>query len=344
MIKKKKKEPPVLPPFEKDNFPDFMRKEIFVQGDLINHFLSKYIKAQKINFNYLKIKIDKIKRAYIIGNSTDYCTALAGAYNFEVLVDIPCTAELISEFNCSNPILDKSTLVIVISRSDKDFHTKIALERIRHSGAKLVGIFDFCTRYEWAISLDFESRSNISTASTSLRHIALTMLSLYLGNENEVITPLYVQIAIQMIQSLDERIKSILADEYFIKCKAEEFEGNNLLFTGANVDFASSIYGAYLMNNVTDTNVRAIPLGELNRNFVRDHQQIIAFASNKDFYTMLNRDIDFNSVIIPANIMEGEDNSVVYPDSIPLLNPILSGVCMQLAAYHIALDNSIEII
>ncbi len=344
MIKNKKRKTPVLPLFEKDNFPDFMRKEIFTQGDLINSFLSKYIKSQKINFNYLKIKIDKIKRAYIIGNSKDYCAALAGAYNFEVLVDIPCTAELISEFNCSNPILDKSTLVIIISRSDKDFYTKIAIDRIRHSGAKLVGVFDFCPEYEWAISLDFESRSNISTASVSLRHIALTMLSLYLGNENEVITPLYVQIAIQMMQSLDERIKSILEDEYFIKCKAEEFEGSNLILTGANVDFASSVYGAYLMNNVTDTNVRAIPIGELDMSFIKKNQQIIAFASNKDFYNMLNRDIDLNTVIVPANIMEGADNNLVYPDSIPLLNPILSGVCMQLAAYHIAIDNNIHII
>lgn len=344
MIKKKKKLPPVLPPFEKDNFPSFMRKEIFVQGDLINHFLNKYIKAQKIRFNFIKVKIDRIKRAYIIGNAADYCVALAGAYNFEVLADVPCNAELISEFNCSNPILDKSTLVIVISHSPNDLHTKIALDRIRHSGCKVIGIFDFCPPDDWTISLDFESKSNILTASTTLRHVALTLLSLYFGNENEVITPLYVQIAVQMLQSLDERIKNILSNEYFIRQKAMEMINRDILFSGANVDFASSVYGAYLMNGVNDNHIQIIPAGELENCFIKPNQYTVAFASNKDFYNMLNKNIHFDTIILPASIMEVGENRFVYPESIPLLNPILSGVCLQLTAYQTALIKGKDIL
>lgn len=342
MYKKKSKEPPELPAFEKDSFPNFMRKEIFIQGELINSFLSDYIKAQKINLNYLKIKADKIKRAYIVADIEDYCVALVGAYNFEVMADIPCNAELISEFNCSNPILDKSTLVVIVSKSDGEYHTKTALERARHSGATLVCIFDFCPQNEHAISLGFKSHSNISTAGTTLRHIAMTMLALYLGDENEVITPMYVQIAVEMMQSLSQRIKCILEDEYFIKSKAEVLKSPNVIFTGSNVDFACAVYAAYLLGNMTNANVTAIPAGELKVLPVGENARLIAFASNKDFCNILSRYTRCDSMVIPANIMQNGDN-FVYPDSIPLLNPILSGVCIQLAVYNIGIENDIEI-
>ena len=87
-LAKKKKESAVTIPPSLDSFPDFTKKEIFTQGQLIDDLLDRYIKADKISFDYLKVKIDKIKRIYIIGAGTDYSCAVFGSYNFEVLLDI----------------------------------------------------------------------------------------------------------------------------------------------------------------------------------------------------------------------------------------------------------------
>ncbi|MGN1203370.1 MAG: SIS domain-containing protein, partial [Eubacterium sp.] len=167
-IKKKKNSKPVLPQADKGSFPDFMRKEIFTQPQLINEFLSRYIKAGRINFDCLKIKIEKIKRAYIVGGSADYGCVLAGAYNFEVLVDIPCAPALISEFNFSNPILDKSTLVIVICADKNNELCKTALNRIKESGAKAIGIFNFEPESSFSVSLNITENSTVSTAGYTL--------------------------------------------------------------------------------------------------------------------------------------------------------------------------------
>lgn len=341
-IKKKKHLKPILPAADKGSFPDFMRKEIFTQPELINDFCERYIRAGKINFDYLKIKTEKIKRVYITGNAADYGCVQAGAYNFEVLADIPCAPALLSEFNFSNPILDKNTLVIILSSSKDNKQCSEAVTRINESGAKAIGIFDFEPESSMAISINLVEKGAVSTAGYTLRYVALSLLALYFGEKNQVITELYVKIATKMLQDLGEKIKYVLENEYLIRHMAEKISSDNLILIGTNVDFASAIYGAYLLSFAFNQDVHTLPVGELCFSKTK-RDNVIGFASNEHFYNILINSAESSIKIVPKNIGVNEANRIDYDDTIPLFNPVLSAVIMQLTAYNIAKKNNIQL-
>lgn len=324
----KKKEPaPIMPP-SLESFPDFSKKEIFTQGRLIDDLLGRYIKADKINFDFLKVKIDKVKRIYIVGAGTDYSCAVFGAYNFEVLLDIIAVPLALGEFVYSNPILDKNTLVVLIGESIS------AQKRIEGSGAKLIRIMDFSDSKS-DIVLNYKTLGRIPTASHSLKLTALAMLALYFGEKNQVITSLYVKIATQMLRGLKNKIKSILAQEYIINEIAQNLCNNRLLFTGTNVDYAVAIYAAELLQSEKCFSA-SIPLGQLNSEY-RNNFSIISLASNIDFYNLIRNTDDFSLKIVSSSAEAVDEKVLTYDESIPLLNPILSSVIIQMIAYSVTL-------
>lgn len=339
-IKKKKHPRPVMPSVDKGHFPDFIRKEIFTQPELINALIERYVRAEKINFDYLKIKIDKIKRIYLVGDSENYGCVLAGAYNFEVLADILCSASLISEFRFSNPVLDKSTLVIVVSKTADKKYYRETINRINESGARLIEILNFEPENNHAVNLNFIEKGAFSTAGYTLRYTALSMLALYFGEKNQVITELYVKIATKMLQSLGGKIKYVLENEYLIRHMAEKISTDNLITTGTNIDFACALYSAYLFSFALNRNIHTSPVGEL-KFFRCEADTIIGFASNENFYDVLINSVDKCLKIIPKNIAANDSFFIDYDDTIPLFNPILSAVVSQLMAYNIAKENNV---
>lgn len=325
LFAEKKKESAVIPPPSLDSFPDFTKKEIFTQGQLIDDLLGRYIKTDKINFDFLKVKIDKIKRIYIVGAGTDYSCAVFAAYNFEVLLDIIAVPLALGEFMYSNPVLDKNTLVVLIGESSS------AQKRIEGSGARLIRIMDFSDSKS-DIVLNYKTLGRMPTASYSLKLTALAMLALYFGEKNQVITPLYVKIATQMLRGLKNKIKGILSQEYIINKIAEELDGDRLLFTGTNVDYAVALYAGELFQSEKCFS-SSIPIGQLNVQY-RDNFSITALASNIDFYNLISGIDDFRLKIVSSGVHAFDDKTLSYDESIPLLNPILSGVMLQMLAYH----------
>ncbi len=323
-LSRKKSEPQIVPPPGLDSFPDFTKKEIFTQGQLIDELLNRYIKADKINFDFLKIKIEKVKRIYIVGEGTDYSCAVFGAYNFEVLLDIIAVPLSMGEFVYSNPILDKSTLVILIGTNT------IAEKRVTGSGARLVRIMDFSDNKS-DIVLNYKTLGKFHTASYSLKLTALCLLALYFGEKNQVVTSLYVKIATQMLRSLKDKIKSILSQEFIINEIARGFNSDKIVFTGTNVDYAVSLYAGELLSG-DNCIALAVPLGQVTRNH-RKNFSLIALASNIDFYNLIDSNTEFKLKIVSSSVHVIDDKILFYDESIPLLNPILSSVVIQLIAY-----------
>lgn len=324
-LTKKKKEPAQIMPPSLDSFPDFTKKEIFTQGQLIDDLLSRYINADKIDFDFLKLRIDKVKRIYIVGAGTDYSCAVFGAYNFEVLIDIISVPLALSEFLYSNPILDKNTLVVLIGDSSS------VQKRIEGSGARLIRLMDFSDSKS-DIVLNYKTLGRIPTASHSLKLTALAMLALYFGEKNQVITSLYVKIATQMLRGLKNKIKSILAQEYIINEISRELCSDKILFTGTNVDYAVAVYAGELLQSKKCFSA-SIPLGQLNTEY-RNNFSIIALASNIDFYNLISNTDDFSLKIVSSSVDTVDDKILTYDESIPLLNPILSSVIIQMLAYN----------
>lgn len=324
-IFKRKKVQAVPEEITLDNFKNFTKKEIFTQSELVDALLARYIKSGKINFDSLKIKYNKIKRIYLVGSDIDYSCALFGAYNFEVLTNTVSVAVSSGEFIYSNPILDKNTLVILFGEENR------IEKRALNSNSKLIKILDYCDD-KMNISLGYKALGEFETASYTLKLTVLTLLCLYLGEKKQVITSLYCKIATRMIKELSDNIRQVLSLEFVINGLCDELDYKHMAITGTNVDYALSIYAGKLLSKFTGHDIPTAPLCELHT--IEGRHTPLAFASNTDFYTLLNTRLSYQLIIAPNTVKEYDLSTVLYNETLPLFNPILSAVVIQLIAYN----------
>lgn len=289
--------------------------------------MQSYVRADKIDFDFLKIKADKIKRVYAVGSGTDYACAVFCAYNMEVLLDVVCVAVTTGELVLSNPVLDKGTLVVLFGDDGA------VQDKLSGSGARLVKIVSYSDESQ-TIRLNYKTLGAFESAEYTLKLAAASLLALYLGEKREVITPLYVKIALQMLSDLPKKIKHILSQEYIIGELAGTLDYDDMVLVGSNVDYGVSLYAAMLFGTAADKYVTALPYGELKA-FHKNKRRPFAIASSRDLYNALDSTLAYQLKIVPEDIGVPDDKAFYYDGSIPLLNPLLSSVVIQLLAYKI---------
>ena len=81
--------------------------------------------------------IDKI---FVVSCGTSYHAGLIAKYAIEHWTRIPVEVELASEFRYRDPVLDRSTLVIVISQSGETMDTLMALRHAKEQRARVLAI------------------------------------------------------------------------------------------------------------------------------------------------------------------------------------------------------------
>ncbi len=313
--------------FEIDGFSDYVKREIFLIPRLVGALVEKYTKAGKINFDYLKIKTDRINKAYIITDEANYGLAVTGRYNIEVMCDIICVNELISDFNSTGPILDKSTLVIALC-ADENYCLSAKLKSEK-SGAKFIGIYDFAFHDKCTISIDFKSKADMPTASTLLKLTALLMLFIYIGKKNEVITELYYDITVKMLFSLEKKLDAVIKSEYLLKQTGIFLKNKKIHLLGANVDFGTAIYAAYIINCFCDGDAFSSALTDDEKSL--DKYVSVFIASSCEHYSLLgSRQVSLS--IAPDGI--SDKNVFTFDESIPLFNTVINMLCMQMIMYY----------
>ena len=105
---------------EKAGYSHFMLKEIFEQADIIEKILDERLKGARISFDELKIRkgeLRRFKKISIVACGTAYHAGLTGRYMIEEFLGLPCMVDTSSEFRYRDPVVDRDTLVIVISQS-----------------------------------------------------------------------------------------------------------------------------------------------------------------------------------------------------------------------------------
>lgn len=316
-----------------DGYKSYTEKEIFTQACLIKRLIDNHIRMGKIHFEEIKINFSKIKRIYIIGNGDDYAPALSGAYNFEVLCDTISVAESICEFNFSNPVLDKNTLVILLAKRQSNNDIKASLARIKNSGAKCIQIYSRHEKGENIISLDIMEKGCFSSADFIMKYLILSMLSIYIGDRNKVVTDLYKSVAVNSLLSLHQKIDTVLSAKNIIAQASTRIEAEELIITGVNVDFAQSIYASNVFSKALKKQVHAVSLDRLKENST--DKNIIAVTSCIDLNKAVLQNLNPGILILPANIHIEHITTISYEETIPLLNPVISSIIIQLLAYSL---------
>ncbi|MDP3789224.1 MAG: glutamine--fructose-6-phosphate transaminase (isomerizing), partial [Candidatus Omnitrophota bacterium] len=283
---------------EKGGFSHFMLKEIHEQPKIVSDILKTRTRGNKIVFEELKIgekRLKKIKKIAIVACGTAYHAGLNGKYMLEWLAQVPALADTSSEFRYRNPIIDKDTLVIVISQSGETADTLAALRESRRKGAAVLGIVNVLGSSivrEADGVIYTHAGPEISVASTKAYTAQLAILylfSLYLSKLRGERSPKEINNYLDEFKKVPHLMEGILKKygteksdmtgkaeefnieyhkrlkEYYQKDPQERKRAPNcfFLFLGRNVNYPSALEGALKLKEISYISAEGYPAGEM---------------------------------------------------------------------------------
>ncbi|MFA6636283.1 MAG: glutamine--fructose-6-phosphate transaminase (isomerizing) [Candidatus Omnitrophota bacterium] len=356
---------------EKAGYEHFMLKEIFEQPAVLSKIIKERISSSgKVVFPELKITgsaLKKTKNIVIAACGTAYHAGLTGRYILEKITKIPVWVDQSSEFRYRDPIVDKNTLVIVISQSGETADTLAALREAKKRKARVLAI---CNVLGSSISREAEgviythAGPEIAVASTKAYTAQLAVLYLfayYMAALKQVKSPEVKGFLTELVKlpALAEKLLGEYRNkENAIAACAREFRSyylsrNNkscFLYLARNVNYPNALEGALKLKEIAYISAEGYPAGEMKHGpiaLIDENPWVVCIAPRADTHDKMISNVEEVSArggIIIALLSEG-DNSlpsgkakyiIRIPDSEEMFSPILVVMPLQLLAYYVA--------
>lgn len=345
---------------EKNGYEHFMLKEIHEQPEALRRFLAGRLNDQVIQLEELNLTIadlQKYSKISIVACGTAYHSGLIGKYVLEKLVRIPVEVNIASEFRYSSPLVDQSTLVIVVSQSGETLDTLAALREAKDRGATVVAftnVVGSTISREADQVLYLRVGPEIAVASTkaySAMVMAFYIFALYLGQVRKTLSADYLETAISALKQIPQQVEQIIVDtEEQIWEFAEQFtKYENTFFIGRSVDYAVAMEGSLKLKEISYIHAEAYPAGELKHGtlaLIVEGVPVITLATQKSIYEkMLSniQEVRAREAFVTAIALEGDEeikksaDYVLYiPETVELFTSVLAIIPLQLLAYYVS--------
>ena len=282
---------------EKGGYEHFMMKEIHEQPKVVADTLNSVLKDGEIDLSGVGLSAEEIKNIseiQIVACGSAYHVGMVGQYVIEDLARIPVRVELASEFRYRNPILDKNTLVIVVSQSGETADSLAALREAKLRGIKTLGIVNVVGS---SIAREADNvfytlaGPEISVATTkaySTQLIAMYTLAVQFAKIRGQISDEQYMGYIKEMQTLPDKIRRILEDKERIQWFAsKQMNAKDVFFVGRGIDYAICMEGSLKMKEISYIHSEAYAAGELKHGtiaLITDHVPVIAIATQKHIF------------------------------------------------------------
>src|SRR3954451_17836538 len=129
---------------EKGGYDWFMLKEIAEQPRAVaDTLLGRLGEAGELVLDEVRLTdqdLRDVDKVFVVACGTAYHAGLIAKYAIEHWTRIPVDVELASEFRYRDPVLDRPTLVVVVSQSGETMDTLMALRHAKEQKAKVLAI------------------------------------------------------------------------------------------------------------------------------------------------------------------------------------------------------------
>jgi len=355
---------------EKAGYKHFMLKEIFEQPAVLDNIFKERIKGEKVVFEELAISKAALKRARkiaVIACGTAYHAGMTGKYMLEKYARVPVWVDNSSEFRYRDPLVDRDTLVVVISQSGETADTLAALREAKKRGSKVLAV---CNVLGSSISREADgviythAGPEIAVASTKAYTAQLAVLYLFT----------YYLASIKSAGASRNRqflrdLKKIpaLADKLLGKYRsrrnriagyAAEFHDYYLarhnkscfLYLARNINYPNALEGALKLKEISYISAEGYPAGEMKHGpiaLIDENPWVVCIAVQADTYDkMLSniQEIKARGGIVIGIVSEGDRvlgrGKGSYVIEVPLVeetfSPLLVVMPLQLLAYYVA--------
>ncbi len=364
---------------EKGGFDHFMLKEIFEQPRSVAKALAPHIdvenKTVKLNrvgfgeaFNDLekldfekdwqktKQVLQQTDRLFFVACGTSYYAALAGKYLIEQLAHLPVECDVASEFRYRSPVVDKKTLVVVISQSGETADTLAALRLAKEKGLKTLSI---CNVRRSTIDREAEghlymnSGAEVGVASTKafsstlavLNVLALALAQVHGHGQDEAKN-------VMELLSVPIHMDTVLSYDKFFGEVANEFKKyKGFLYMGRGIHYPIALEGALKLKELAYIHAEGYAAGEMKHGplaLIDPNIAIVTLAPSDQLYekTISNleeakaRGGQLISIGTGSNerLRELSLHYLSLPNVPWFTMPLLEVVVVQLLAYHLAVS------
>ena len=128
---------------KKGGYPHFMLKEIYEQPEALERTIQPRVVNGLPDFTEDGIDDEvfkNLKQITVVACGTAMHAGIVGKSLIESTLRIPVLTEIASEFRYKDPIIDESTLVVVVSQSGETIDTLEALRLAKKKGSKVLSI------------------------------------------------------------------------------------------------------------------------------------------------------------------------------------------------------------
>ena len=351
---------------EKGGYDHFMLKEIMEQPRAVKAALTPRLQEKQIHldgFDYSAEELREIRKVVITACGSAYYAGCAGKYAIEKLCRLPVTVELASELRYSDPQIDSSTLLIVLSQSGETADTIAAMKECQKRGAKTLAVVNVVgstiakladhTLYTWA-------GPEIAVATTKGYTTQLTVLylfALYTAEKLALVSEEDYHRLLSQLQGLPKQMQQVLDMNTAIPRLAEKYKHNSsVFFIGRNTDYSVALEGALKLKEISYIHAEAYAAGELKHGtiaLIDEGQPVVALCCNEMIAekTMNNiievkaRGAKVLAVAEKGNrtILSQADDVIYIPRVDPLFSAAVEVVPLQLLAYYTAKEKGCDI-
>ena len=352
---------------EKNGYEHFMIKEIHEQPRAIKNTLNSVIKDGVIDLTSSGLKkeiIEATEQIYIVACGSAYHAGVALQYVMEDLARIPVRVELASEFRYRNPILEKNSLVIVISQSGETADTLAALRLAKNKKIPTLAIVNMIGS-TIAREADYVfytlAGPEISVATTkaySAQLIAGDLLAIQMAYmKGKIDSEGYKKLIIEL-QKIPNLIEKILLDsKERIQWFASKYaNAKDVFFIGRGIDYAVSMEGSLKLKEISYIHSEAYAAGELKHgtiSLIEDNILVISILTQSELYEkMISNMVEVKcrgaylmGITSAGNykIEDTVDFALYLPKTDEHFMPSLAVIPLQLLGYYVSVSKGLDV-
>lgn len=348
---------------EKGGYEHFMIKEIMEQPRAIEATITPRIKEGKVVLDDVELDLKGIKKILITACGSAYYAGCAGKYAIEKLCRIPVELQLASELRYSDPIIDESTLLIVLSQSGETADTIAAMKECSKRGAKTLAIVNVVGS-SIAKLADYTLYTNagpeIAVATTkgyTTQLVTLYLFSICAAEALEKISQDEYKKLIEEVMSIPKLMQTSIDMNTEIENIAKKYyQAHSVFFIGRNTDYALSLEGALKMKEISYIHAECYAAGELKHGtiaLISEGTPVIALVCNEEIKekTISNIvEVKARGAKVLAVALNDDKAITMHANDIirvprfdSIFAPALEIVPLQLLAYYVAKLNGCDI-
>jgi glucosamine--fructose-6-phosphate aminotransferase (isomerizing) len=293
----------------------------------------------------------------ILACGTSYHAGLVARYWIEQIAQLPCSAEVASEYRYRQSVPNPNTLVVTVSQSGETADTLAALKHAQAQGHRLS--LAICNVPESALvrqsTLSFLTRAGaeIGVASTkafTTQLVALFALAVTLGKLRGKVSATEEAGYLDALRRLPNTVQHVLNVEPQLKAWSEKFAiKQHALFLGRGVHYPIALEGSLKLKEISYIHAEAYPAGELKHGplaLVDAEMPVVAVAPNDALLEKLKSNLQevrarggelYVLADSDSHFQPSEGVHVIrLPNHEGILSPVVHVVPLQLLAYHTA--------